>query len=100
MRAMGRLLRYPDNYDCDGFRGAEATVNVLVAAAIAVSDSPLAFDRARWRAVLLSYVIDGRRVIDVSYPKQMEKQMEKLEEITGIPEDPTGTHLDFSGKQQ
>jgi hypothetical protein len=89
MGTMGRLLRYPDKYECDGFRAAEATLNVLVAAAIAVSDSPLAFDRARWRPVLLSYVIDGRGVIDVSYPKQMEK----LEEIIGIPEDPTGRIL-------
>jgi SAM-dependent methyltransferase len=57
--------------------------------ALAVSESPLAFDRARWRAVLLSYVIDGKPVIDVNDPKQMEK----LEEIIGIPEDTTGRIL-------
>ena len=57
--------------------------------ALAVSDSPLLFDRVRWRTVLLSYVIDGKPVIDVKDPKQMEK----LEEIIGIPEDPTGRIL-------
>ncbi len=56
---------------------------------IAVSDSPLVFDRARWRAVLLNYVIDGKRVIDPSDPTQLKK----LEEIVDIPEDPTGRKL-------
>lgn len=57
--------------------------------ALAVSDSPLVFDRTRWRAVLLSYVIDGKHVIDASDPNQMKK----VDEITGIPEDPTGRTL-------
>jgi predicted membrane-bound spermidine synthase len=57
--------------------------------AVAVSDSPLGFDRTRWRTVLLSYVIDGKHVIDASDPKQMKK----LDEIIGIPEDPTGRTL-------
>ena len=34
----------------------------------------------------MSYVIDGKHVIDASDPKQMKK----LDDITGIPEDPTG----------
>jgi len=34
----------------------------------------------------LSYVIDGKHVIDASDPEQMKK----LDDITGIPEDPTG----------
>ena len=53
---------------------------------IAVSDSPLVFDRERWREVLLNYVIDGKRVIDASDPTQLNK----LDEIVEIPEDPTG----------
>ena len=56
---------------------------------IAVSDSPLVFDRARWKAVLLSYVIDGKPVIDASDPNQLKK----LDEIVGIPEDPSGRTL-------
>jgi spermidine synthase len=56
---------------------------------VAVSDSPLVFDRVRWRAVLLNYVINGKHVIDASDPKQMQK----LDEIIGIPEDPTGRTL-------
>jgi spermidine synthase len=56
---------------------------------IAVSDSPLVFDRERWRAVLLSYIIDGRHVVDASDPKQVKR----LDEIVGIPEDPTGRRL-------
>ena len=57
--------------------------------AVAVSDSPLVFDRVRWRAVLLNYVIDGKHAIDANDPKQMKK----LAEIIGIPEDPTGRTL-------
>ena len=57
--------------------------------ALAVSDSPLVFDRVRWKTVLLSYVIDGKPVIDANDPKQLEK----VEKITTIPEDPTGRTL-------
>ena len=39
--------------------------------------------------MLLSYIIDGRHVVDASDPKQVEK----LDEIVGIPEDPTGRRL-------
>jgi len=53
---------------------------------MAVSDSPIVFDRARWKAVLLSYVIDGKHVIDSNDPKQMER----LDEVVNIKEDPTG----------
>jgi hypothetical protein len=53
---------------------------------LAVSDSPIEFDRARWKAVLLSYVIDGKHVVDASDPKQMAR----LDEIANIKEDPTG----------
>jgi spermidine synthase len=56
---------------------------------VAVSDSPLVLDRVRWRAVLLNYVINRKHVIDASDPKQMQK----LDEIIGIPEDPTGRTL-------
>jgi hypothetical protein len=57
--------------------------------AVAVSDSPIVFDRMRWRAALLNYVIDGKHVIDASD----QQQMKKLDEIVGIPEDPTGRTL-------
>jgi len=57
--------------------------------ALAVSDSPLVFDRVRWKTILLSYVIDGKPVIDINDPKQLEK----VEKITAIPEDPTGRTL-------
>ena len=40
---------------------------------IALSDSPLIFDRARWKSVLLSYSIDGKHVIDQDDPAQMKK---------------------------
>jgi spermidine synthase len=56
---------------------------------IAVCDSPLILDRARWRAVLLNYVIDGKRVIDPSDPTQLDE----LNQIVNIPDDPTGRNL-------
>jgi spermidine synthase len=52
---------------------------------LAVSDSPIVFDRARWKAALLSYVIDGKHVVDANDPKQMAR----LDEIVNIKEDPT-----------
>lgn len=51
--------------------------------ALAVSDSPLLFDRARWKDVLLNYVIDGKPVVDASDPEQMKK----LDQIVNLPED-------------
>jgi spermidine synthase len=53
---------------------------------LAVSDSPIVFDRVRWKAVLLSYVIDGKHVIDSNDPKQMAR----LDEVVNIKEDATG----------
>jgi spermidine synthase len=53
---------------------------------LAVSDSPIVFDRIRWKAVLLTYVIDGKHVIDSNDPKQMAR----LDEIVNVKEDPTG----------
>jgi spermidine synthase len=53
---------------------------------IAVSDSPLILDRARWREVLLNYVIDGKHVVDASDPRQLKK----LNQIVNIPMDTTG----------
>jgi predicted membrane-bound spermidine synthase len=52
--------------------------------ALAVSDAPLGLDRARWRTVLLSYVIDGKRVVDTNDPEQLKK----LDELVNLPENP------------
>jgi spermidine synthase len=53
---------------------------------LAVSDSPIEFDRVRWKTVLLSYVIDGKHVVDSRDPAQMTR----LDEIVNIAEDATG----------
>jgi spermidine synthase len=47
---------------------------------VALSDSPLVFDRARWKSILLSYTIDGKRVID---PEDLTRQKE-FERILSI----------------
>ncbi len=54
---------------------------------LAVSDSPIVFDRERWKRVLLSYSIDGERVIDPNDPRQMLA----LQQILDIPDDSTGS---------
>lgn len=41
--------------------------------ALALSDSPLAFDRERWKSILLTYTIDGKPVIDANSSDQMKK---------------------------
>jgi len=51
--------------------------------AVAVSDSPLKFDRARWKQVLLAYAIDGKRIVDRNNPEQMTK----LDQIINVPND-------------
>jgi spermidine synthase len=53
---------------------------------LAVSDSPIVFDRASWKSVLLSYVIDGKHVIDLNDANQLAR----LDEVVNIKEDPTG----------
>jgi spermidine synthase len=56
---------------------------------LAVSDSPILFDRTRWKAVLLGYVIDGKHVLDSNDAKQMAR----LDEVVNTKEDPTGRQL-------
>lgn len=51
---------------------------------LAVSDSPIVFNRDHWENVLLGYVIDGKRVIDAEDPDQLKK----LNKIVSIPEGP------------
>jgi len=57
--------------------------------ALVVSDAPLIFDRERWRRTLLQYAIDGKPVID----QANSQQMHRLEEVVGIPDDPSGRQL-------
>lgn len=40
---------------------------------LAVSDSPLVFDRDRWRQSLIDYRIDGRPALDLSVPEQRQR---------------------------
>ena len=53
-----------------------------VSTCLALSDSPLVFDRERWKSVLLRYKIDGNPVIDSSRPEQMQK----LDFIVSMPD--------------
>jgi predicted membrane-bound spermidine synthase len=57
-----------------------------VLSCVGLSDSPLVFDRVRWKSVLLRYVIDGKRVVDSSDAGQMKK----LENIVNIWDAPPG----------
>jgi spermidine synthase len=59
--------------------------------ALVVSDSPLVFDRERWRTALLTYVIDGKPLLD----SHDTKQLMSLDHVVNIPDDPTG-QLSFS----
>jgi len=54
--------------------------------ALVVSDSPLVFDRERWRAAVLTYVIDGKPLVDSHDPMQLRA----LDQLVNIPDDPTG----------
>jgi spermidine synthase len=56
---------------------------------IAVSDSPIHFDRARWKSVLLNYSIDGKQIVD----RNTREAMTGAEHLTNIPEDPTGMNV-------
>ena len=82
-------------YNTTGSRNVMATglsvfpYAVRVANALVVSDSPLAFDRARWRAALLTYAIDGKPIID---PNDSD-QIRALDHLVNIPDDPTGKQL-------
>jgi SAM-dependent methyltransferase len=54
---------------------------------IALSDSPLVFDRARWKSVLLNYVIDGKPLINPDDPEQLRK-LDKIVNVSDAA--PTG----------
>jgi len=61
---------------CLSFRNGYRVLNNLI-----VSDSPLTFDAARWRRVLASYVIDGKRV----FPTDSPAQIESFDSLVAIP---------------
>lgn len=61
-----------------------------VANALAVSDSELVLNTARWRSVLLNYAIDGKKLIDENDPEQLKK----LDELMNIKEGPPGPSWD------
>lgn len=51
------------------FTGASVFPHALrIANFLAVSDSPIVFDRANWRRILINYQVDGRHVFDISKP--------------------------------
>ena len=52
---------------------------------LAVSDSPLSFDRERWRRSLADYRIDGRPVFDLSNPEQ-RRALERVVNETPVEE--------------
>ncbi|MGA8150929.1 MAG: fused MFS/spermidine synthase [Terriglobales bacterium] len=54
--------------------------------ALVVSDSPLSFDRERWKSSLLCFKLDGKPLINQSDPSQMDG----LDHVLRIPDDPTG----------
>ncbi|HTZ98269.1 MAG TPA: methyltransferase domain-containing protein [Terriglobales bacterium] len=82
-------------YNTTGSRNVMATglaafpYVMRVANALVVSDSPLVFDRERWRAALLTYDIDGKPIIDASDSNQMRA----LDHLVNIPDDPTGKQI-------
>jgi len=51
---------------------------VRVSSFLAVSDSPLALDKDRWRAALSRYSMDGRPVFDLANPTQKQRLDEVL----------------------
>ncbi len=56
---------------------------------LAVSDSPLTFDRTVLRAALTNYTIDGRRVFDLSKPEDRE-QLEQIVSLKDASQEPAG----------
>jgi len=79
-------------YNVTGSEDAMATALTVYpyafrfASCMVVSDSPLLFDRIRWKSVILNYVIDGKHVIDSNDPKEIAR----VDEVVDIKEDPTG----------
>jgi len=67
------------------FRYGLRIVNALV-----VSDAPVVLNRARWKAVLMGYVVDGKHLLDVNDPIQAVK----LDQIVNMPEDPPSVKFD------
>jgi spermidine synthase len=53
---------------------------------LAVSDSPILFDRNRWKSALLKYTIDGKPLVDQRDPQQMVR----IEGLVNIKNDPSG----------
>lgn len=55
---------------------------------LAVSDSPLKLDRDRWKAILTSYRIDGRPIVDMSRPDQRAK-LESILHLADVLDEPS-----------
>lgn len=58
--------------------------SLRVCNALALSDSPLMFDRQRWRSILLSYRIDGKPVVNANSLDQM-KRLDAIVNIADVP---------------
>jgi hypothetical protein len=57
---------------------------------VAVSDSPMSFDRDRWRELLVTYTIDGKKVLDLDTELGQQTLgwlMEWADSVNGVPDE-------------
>jgi spermidine synthase len=65
--------------------------------ALALSDSPLVFDRQRWKSILLSYRIDGKSVVNANSLDEM-KRLDAIVNIADAP--PVGEWDSIEGNDE